>query len=80
MGEYVLAREGSAPEADRPKGAGEEAFDQEEARQKIEDLTAEIRRLRLEAERPGLAEIVGGIGWIVGILGALAYLKSRRKK
>jgi hypothetical protein len=32
-----------------------------------------------EFERPGLVEIVGGIGWIVGILGFIAYLKSRRK-
>lgn len=80
MGEYVLAREGSAPEAAPPAGAAEEGFDEEEALRKIEDLAAEIRRLRLEAERPGLVEIVGGIGWIVGILGALAYLKSRKRK
>ncbi|MEJ2323903.1 MAG: hypothetical protein P8Y77_03780 [Nitrospirota bacterium] len=79
MGEYVLAREGSAQEAAPPAGAVEGAFDEEEARRKIEDLTAEIRRLHEEAGRPGATEIVGGIGWIVGILGALAYLKSRKK-
>jgi nickel transport protein len=80
MGEYVLSGKDSAPEAARPTGAGgEESFDEEEARRKIEDLTSEVRRLRREAERPGLAEIVGGIGWIVGILGALAYLKGRKK-
>jgi hypothetical protein len=33
-----------------------------------------------EFNRPGLVEIVGGIGWIVGILGFIAYLKSRREK
>jgi hypothetical protein len=32
-----------------------------------------------EFDRPGLIEIVGGIGWIVGILGFVAYLKSRKK-
>lgn len=80
MGEYLLAGKGTQAEAARPSDAGEEAFDEEEARRKIEDLTAEIRRLSEEARKPGAAEIVGGIGWIVGILGILAYLKSRKRK
>lgn len=78
MGEYVLAKEDAA-EAPQPPGAGEEAL-AEEARRKIDDLTKELRRLREEARRPGLTEIVGGIGWIVGILGLIAYLKSRKKR
>jgi len=53
--------------------------DDEEARRKIESLSREIERLREEAERPGLVEIIGGIGWIMGILGIAAYIKSRRK-
>lgn len=81
MGEYLLAGKGTKAEATRPAGgASREVFDEEEARRKIEDLTAEIRRLSEEARKPGAAEIVGGIGWIVGILGILAYLKSRKRK
>ncbi len=56
-----------------------EARSDEEARRKIESLSKEIERLREEAERPGLTEIIGGIGWIMGILGIAAYIKSRRK-
>ncbi len=78
VGEYVLTRE-DATEAPPPSTVDEEILGQDEAKRKIEDLTAEIRRLREEAQRPGLAEIVGGIGWIVGILGAAAYVKSRRR-
>ena len=62
--------------------AYEEAFtarSYEEARRKIESLSREIERLREEAERPGLTEIIGGIGWIMGILGIAAYIKSRRR-
>ncbi len=61
--------------------AHEEAFDarsDEGTRLKIESLSKEIEKLREEAERPGLVEIIGGIGWIMGILGIAAYMKSRR--
>ena len=51
-----------------------------------EELEARLRveRVRFEAERnaegPGLTEIVGGIGWIVGIFSALFALNNRRRK
>ncbi len=51
-----------------------------------EELEALLReeRARFEAERnaegPGLTEIVGGIGWIVGIFSALFALNNRRRR
>jgi len=50
------------------------------------ELEARLReeRARFEAERnaegPGLIEIVGGIGWIVGIFSILFTLNARRRK
>ena len=50
------------------------------------ELEARLReeRARFEAERnaagPGLTEIVGGIGWIVGIFSVLFALNDRRRK
>ncbi len=48
----------------------------------VEKKIAPIRKMLLdEKERgPGLAEIVGGIGWLVGIAGLIAYVKSRHGK
>ncbi|MCR5220668.1 MAG: hypothetical protein K6E31_06725 [bacterium] len=51
-----------------------------------EGLEARLReeRARFEAERnaegPGLTEIVGGIGWIIGIFSVLFALNNRRRK
>ncbi len=40
---------------------------------------APIRRAVLEGteDGPGLREIIGGIGWIFGLVGVAAYFKSR---
>jgi len=79
-GEYVLAREdAAAPETTATEAVNGTALTVDtDAQRKIDDLTAELKRVREEASRPGLAEILGGIGWIVGILGIAAYLKSRK--
>jgi len=52
----------------------EEALDR-----KLAPLVAEVRRLRQDMERPGLTEILGGIGYIVGLAGLAAYLAYRKK-
>jgi hypothetical protein len=44
---------------------------------RLRPLEGEVRKLREAVERPGLAEIVGGVGWIAG-LAALAYAWKRR--
>lgn len=34
----------------------------------------------LSSKGPGLAEIIGGIGWLIGLIGIALYFKSRRKQ
>ncbi len=41
----------------------------------IKDMLVELNE---KASRPGATEIVGGLGWIAGIMGIIAYIKSRR--
>lgn len=50
-------------------------------REELENHRAELRRAIAKAstDEPTFAEIVGGIGWIVGIVGIILYLKSRRR-
>lgn len=38
---------------------------------------APIKRAVLEKSGPGLVEILGGIGWILGLAGVAAYFRSR---
>ncbi len=40
---------------------------------------APLKRAVLEEKDPGLREIIGGIGWIFGIVGVAAYFMSRRR-
>lgn len=48
----------------------------------VEKKIAPIRKILLDEQEkgPGLAEVVGGIGWLVGIAGLVAYVKSRHGK
>ena len=39
---------------------------------------APLRQRLQEAQQPGLAEIVAGIGYLVGIAGLVAYARARR--
>lgn len=45
---------------------------------RLQPLHREIAELRKEKE-PGLREIAGGIGYILGIMGLAMYLRSRRR-
>ena len=45
---------------------------------KLKPVIKELAKLR-EDRGPGVTEIVGGIGYILGIMGIVAYMKSRRK-
>jgi nickel transport protein len=42
-------------------------------------LKREIAVLGQQLENPGIAEIVGGIGYIFGLFGVAAYVMSRKK-
>ena len=61
--------------------------DQDRLRKEIEDaleiklkpVIRELAKLR-EDKGPGVTEIVGGIGYILGIMGIVAYMKSRKKQ
>ncbi|EFL51305.1 conserved hypothetical protein [Solidesulfovibrio fructosivorans JJ]] len=48
--------------------------------QAVEVKIAPIRKMLLDQEEkgPGLAGIAGGIGWLVGIAGLLAYVRCRK--
>jgi nickel transport protein len=48
--------------------------------QAVEVKIAPIRKMLVDEKEkgPGLAEIAGGIGWLVGIAGLLAYVRCRR--
>ena len=46
--------------------------------EKLKPVIRELAKLR-EDKKPGVTEIIGGIGYILGIMGIVAYMKSRRK-
>ena len=50
-----------------------------QAEARLASLRAEIRRLSLEANSPGLTEILGGLGYIAGLAGLWLYVLSRRR-
>ena len=45
---------------------------------KLKPVIRELAKLR-EDKGPGVTEIIGGIGYILGIMGIAAYMKSRKK-
>ena len=45
---------------------------------KLKPVIKELALLR-EDKGPGVTEVVGGIGYIFGLMGVIAYMKSRRK-
>jgi nickel transport protein len=44
---------------------------------KLQPVMRILTSLQEKSERPGLTEILGGIGYIIGILGIIAYFKGR---
>jgi len=48
----------------------------------VEKKIAPLRRMLLDQEEkgPGVREIFGGIGYLVGIAGLLAYARSRKHR
>jgi len=45
---------------------------------RMDALRKEVQALREEAERPGMTEIIGGIGYIAGLFGLWALMKPRK--
>ncbi len=46
---------------------------------KLQPVITMLLRLQEESEKPGITEILGGIGYIIGLMGMVMYFKSRRK-
>jgi nickel transport protein len=44
----------------------------------LEPLREELLRLRMAQERPSLRDILGGLGYIIGLAGIYLYMKSKR--
>lgn len=74
------AAEAMSPDRSDPGTAGLSRADVEEVVNAVLDAKlAPIRRVLLEQSQsgPGMQEIIGGIGWIFGLVGIGAYFKSR---
>jgi nickel transport protein len=69
----------SAPAAVHTPGALSRGDVEEIVNAALDAKLAPIRRAVLEGteDGPGLREIIGGIGWIFGLVGVAAYFKSR---
>ncbi|MEC4684151.1 MAG: hypothetical protein VST71_00240 [Nitrospirota bacterium] len=46
---------------------------------KLQPVITMLLKLQEKSEKPGLTEILGGIGYIIGLMGAVMYFKSRRR-
>ncbi len=46
--------------------------------QAVAPLRAQLAEMALKANEVSLRDIIGGLGWIVGLLGLAAYLKARK--
>jgi nickel transport protein len=80
MGQYVLplprrasAEPGSPETPALPEDVIERVLDR-----KLKPLMNEVSALRRAAERPGVTEVLGGIGYIVGIMGIVLYFRNRK--
>lgn len=47
-------------------------------REELTPLQREVQQLRIASERPGMTQIMGGIGYIIGLAGLAMWLKSRK--
>jgi len=52
---------------------------EEKNSREFKQLKRDLAALSQQLEEPGLREILGGIGYILGIFGVAAYVASRRK-
>ncbi len=47
---------------------------------KLQPVISMLLHLQENSERPGITEIIGGIGYIIGLMGIVMYFKSRRSR
>jgi len=83
-GAYSVSKKGG--ESSQPTGAGGISVNKEEIKGLIEEsLERKLRPIvrmmaELQSKGPSVTEIVGGIGYIFGLMGVALYFLSRRKK
>ena len=83
----VIESTGNSPgeiQEERPRGLGDCSGDMEAlvdaaVKARMAPLRAEISRLRAASERPGITEIIGGIGYIIGLAGIWLYFRKKNK-
>ncbi|SFL73724.1 hypothetical protein [Halanaerobium salsuginis] len=51
----------------------------EEVSREVKPLRKQIAKLITEQEKPGISEILGGIGYIIGLMGVALYFISRKR-
>jgi nickel transport protein len=59
-------------------GVSKEELDQMLSR-KLSPLKSQVKKLVMNSEEVTLKDVVGGLGWIMGLLGIGAYFYSRRQ-
>lgn len=69
---------------ERPQGSPAQV-DLQALKEAVREVVAEefrpiIRELARRETRPSFRDVVGGIGWIVGLMGIWLYIKSRRTR
>ncbi len=52
---------------------------QQETSQELRQIKRELARLRASRDKPTLKDVLSGIGYILGIFGAAAFVLSRRR-
>lgn len=55
------------------------ARQEEKTSREFKQLKRDLAALSQQIEEPGLREILGGVGYILGIFGVAAYVASRRQ-
>lgn len=72
-------RAGNAPEEIKLPESGLQALDRV-LEKRLKPMEQRLVRIEQRLSRPGLTEVIGGIGFIVGIFGILLYLKGRGRR
>ncbi|MBW1829023.1 MAG: hypothetical protein JRI74_06350 [Deltaproteobacteria bacterium] len=67
----ALSRKGT--DAEQIRSVVEQVLDA-----RLKPIQRELARIRKD-ERPGFTEVMGGIGYILGLMGLIMYFKSRKK-
>lgn len=64
----------------KPSDSDIEAAVERAVDERLQPMMKMLTEIKEKIERPGFTEVIGGIGYIVGIIGIIAYLKSRKAK